>query len=73
MQVHLHVDFFHYIRAVVLHDLQLLESAGAEPRVQRDNCKVICVFSIAWRVSTPNPCVVQGSTVFCIYITLMPL
>ena len=52
------------INTTVLHDLQLVESVDAEPWIWRANYKVIFGFSTAQGVSTPNPYIVQGSTVY---------
>lgn len=55
--------FFQWIHTTVLHDPWLVEYEDAESRIWRAGCKVTCWFSTAWRVSTLNPCMVQGSTV----------
>lgn len=62
--VHLHAEFFQ-INITVLHNLQLVESTNAEPRIRRADCKVTCRFLTAWKVGFPaSPvCAVQGSTV----------
>ena len=38
-------------------------SEDAEPQVWQADYKVIPGFSIVHRISTPNPCVAQGSTI----------
>ena len=55
-------DFFS-IHTTVLHDLQLVEPTDAEQQVQGADCKVTAHFPLRG-VSTPNPYIVQGSTVF---------
>ena len=47
----------------VLQNPWLVELAELERRIQRDNYKFMRGFSTLQKVSTPNACVVQGSTV----------
>ena len=42
----------------------LVESTDAEPWIGRANNKIRLRFSSAWRVGTPDPQIVQGSTMF---------
>ena len=44
--------------------MHLVESVNAEPRFVKANYKIIYGFSSAIRISTPKPCVVQGSTIY---------
>ena len=62
--VHLHAEFFQ-ISVTELHDLQLVESTDAEPRIRRADCKVTRRFLTARKVGFPTSpvCAVQGSTV----------
>ena len=64
--VHLHAEFFQ-ISVTELHDLQLVESTNAEPRIRRADCKVTCRFLTARKVGFPTSpvCAVRGSTVMC--------
>jgi len=41
----------------------LFETVDAEPWICRADFKVICRFLTAQGVGSPNPCIVQGSTV----------
>ena len=57
-----------FSHTAVLQNLLLVESL--ELRLWRVNCKVICGFFTVRRVSSPNPSIVQGSTLltwFCTY------
>ena len=44
-------------------DLQVVESADAEPQIWSTDDKVILGFSTSRRVEFPNPHVIQGSSV----------
>ena len=43
--------------------MRLVEHVDAEPWIGSAHCKVLSGFLTAWTVSTPNPHIVQGSTV----------
>lgn len=60
-ELHLHVDFFQRMPAIVLQEPQMVKSADAEPQSTDD--KVILGFFILRRVEIPNPHIIQGSSV----------
>uniref|UniRef100_A0A8W4FFM4 Enoyl-CoA hydratase domain containing 2 n=1 Tax=Sus scrofa TaxID=9823 RepID=A0A8W4FFM4_PIG len=50
--------------APALRDLRLAEFMDAELCIGMTGCEVICGFSTAWMVGTPNPQEVQGSAIY---------
>ena len=54
------------MRTAVLCDPRLVESAGAEPQIQRADCKVLCRFSSAWEsepLTSPHPVVHRSNVI----------
>lgn len=48
----------------VLQDPWLVESSDVALQILRADCEGVYRFSTAWRVGTPNLCIVQGSTIY---------
>lgn len=66
-RIHLYMDFFSVVKTTVLHIrgwLSLgLQNCGYGGLIISYMWIFYCVFLTVWRVSTLNPCVVQGSAV----------
>ena len=60
------LGFFSVVNTAVLCDPWLLESKNPETRIWKNNYVTLWVLTLK-RVGTPNPCIVQGSTVFSLH------
>ena len=72
MQVHLDVDLFSTVNTTVLHHPWLVASEDEELQRQRDHgyghpTITLPGFLTAWRVSNPNPLIVQRSPVLTFF------